>query len=367
MNEPTNRLASVDAFRGFTMLAMASAGLSLTALLESRGLGKYAHQLEHEQWTGCTAWDLIQPAFMLLVGVSMPFSFARRQQQGASWSQQFRHALTRALLLALIGMFLDTYSDQIVTIQFIRVLQQIALAYIPAFLILHLRPSFQAATMLFILVMHPFLFIWYAHAQSIGNPWLPGMNVGTWIDKALFVPGLSNYHVSFMPLSKDNYVTLNALSSTATLISGVLAGELLRSKTWALLKFLVLLLTGIGCLYLGLGLTTWVPMIKRLWTTSFAIYAGGWTLILMSGFYLVVDVLTMRSWAFPLVVVGMNSIAMYVFSGVAGSNVKRAVEPFVRLAEMPTEYSLFALAITGLGLKWLFCFWLYRHKIFIRV
>jgi heparan-alpha-glucosaminide N-acetyltransferase len=110
-----------------------------------------------------------------------------------------------------------------------------------------------------------------------------------------------------------------------------------------------------------------VPMIKRLWTSSFAIYAGGWTLILMAGFYLVVDVIKIRPWVSPLIVVGMNSIAMYVFSGMFDPNVKRAVEPFVNLVEMPTEYFLFVLALAGLGLKWLFCYWLYRQRIFIKV
>src|SRR5258708_5561072 len=138
------RLASVDAYRGFTMLAMASAGLSLAGLLKLHNFDWLAHQLDHEEWQGCPAWDLIQPSFMFLVGVAMPFSFARRQQQGATWGSQLRHALIRCLMLALIGMLMDTYFDHVVYIQFIRVLQQIALAYIPAFLVLHLGPRIQA-------------------------------------------------------------------------------------------------------------------------------------------------------------------------------------------------------------------------------
>src|SRR5579859_586808 len=106
---PAGRLISVDAYRGFTMLAMASAGLSLAGLLNQHNLHDLAHQLDHEEWQGCTAWDLIQPSFMFLVGVAMPFSFARRRQQGATWGSQLRHALVRCLLLALIGMLMDTY------------------------------------------------------------------------------------------------------------------------------------------------------------------------------------------------------------------------------------------------------------------
>ncbi len=361
------RLASVDAYRGFTMLAMASAGLSLAGLLKQHNLDWLAHQLDHEEWQGCTAWDLIQPSFMFLVGVAMPFSFARRQQQGATWGSQFRHALIRCLMLALIGMLMDTYFDHVVYIQFIRVLQQIALAYIPAFLVLHLGPRIQAAALLAILAIHPALYVLYAQAQGLESACEPGVNLGTRIDEWLSLPDLLSRHISFMPVSKGHYVTFNALSSASTILSGVLAGELLGSRTSAIVKFLWLMVTGIGCLYLGIALTPYVPMIKRLWTTSFAVYAGGWTLIVMAGFYLIVDILKIRSWAFPLIVVGMNSIIMYVFSSMFRADINQVVEPFLRLADPPTEVFVFLVALAALGLKWLFCYWLYRHKVFVKV
>ncbi|MFL5241817.1 MAG: acyltransferase family protein [Gemmataceae bacterium] len=364
---PAGRLISVDAYRGFTMLAMASAGLSLAGLLNQHNLHGLAHQLDHEEWQGCTAWDLIQPSFMFLVGVAMPFSFARRQQQGATWGSQFRHALIRCLLLALIGMLMDTYFEHIVYIQFIRVLQQIALAYILVFLVLHLGPRIQGAVLVAVLAVHPALYLLYARAHGLENAWQPDANLGTRIDEWLSVPSLLSQHISFMPVSKGHYVTFNAFSSAATLLSGVLVGELLRSRQSAFIKFLVMLLAGIGCLFMGEALTPIVPMIKRLWTTSFAVYAGGWTLILMAGFYLVIDVLELRSWAFPLVVVGMNSIAMYVFSSMLRSENNHVVEPFLQLAKMPQEVFVFLVAVAALGLKWLFCYWLYRHKIFVRV
>jgi predicted acyltransferase len=170
-----------------------------------------------------------------------------------------------------------------------------------------------------------------------------------------------------MPVSKWNYATFNALTSAATILSGVLVGRLLRSPASSLPKIIILVGVGTSCLYLGLEVTRYVPMVKRLWTSSFAIYAGGWTLLLMAGFYAVVDGLKWRKWAFPLVVVGMNSIAMYVFSGVAGSNIKRALEPFLQTIDMTQEIGVVTLAIAALGVKWLFCYWLYRHKIFMRV
>jgi predicted acyltransferase len=304
---------------------------------------------------------------MFLVGVAMPFSFARRQQQGATWSSQLRHALIRCLMLALIGMLMDTYFEHVVYIQFIRVLQQIALAYIPAFLVLHLGPRIQATALLAILAIHPAMYVLYARAQGLESAWEPGVNLGTRIDEWLSVPALLSHHISFMPVSKWHYVTFNALSSAGTILSGVLAGELLGSRTSAIFKYLLLMAAGIGCLYLGIALTPHVPMIKRLWTTSFAVYAGGWTLIVMAGFYLIVDILKIRRWAFPLIVVGMNSIIMYVFSSIFRSDINQVVEPFLRLADPPTEVFVFLVALAALGLKWLFCYWLYRHKVFVKV
>jgi predicted acyltransferase len=366
-HQPSNRLASIDAYRGFTMLAMAKAGLSLMPLLEKHNLGWLAHQLEHEQWEGCTAWDLIQPSFMFLVGVAMPFSFSRRQKQGATWKQQFSHALSRCLLLALIGMVLDTYDQQIITIQFIRVLQQIALAYLLVFLVLHLSVPSQLIALISILILHPTLYIYYAQTHGLQDAWIPGNNLGTRIDEVLNVPQLLSHHVDFMPVSKRNYAPLNALTSAATILSGVLVGRLLRNPSSSFSKIIILFGLGVSCLYLGLNLTPNVPMIKRIWTSSFAIYAGGWTLLLMAGFYALIDGLKCRNWAFPLIVVGMNSIAIYVFSGVAGLNIKRAIEPFLLTFDMTQEIGAVTLAIAALGVKWFFCYWLYRHKIFMKV
>src|SRR5947209_6820788 len=96
---PSKRLLSLDAYRGFTMLAMISAGLGLQSLRGHPSLGWLAHQVEHRTWEGCSFWDLIQPSFLFIVGVAMPFAFAIRETQGQSWGRQFGHALKRSLLL----------------------------------------------------------------------------------------------------------------------------------------------------------------------------------------------------------------------------------------------------------------------------
>src|SRR5688572_19402885 len=107
---PTNRLVSLDAYRGFVMLAMASGGLGLARVArqfpDSRLWDNIAYQVDHAAWRGCSFWDLIQPSFMFIVGVAMPFSYARRIQQGQSWPKMFLHAIVRSLILIALGIFL---------------------------------------------------------------------------------------------------------------------------------------------------------------------------------------------------------------------------------------------------------------------
>jgi hypothetical protein len=188
----------------------------------------------------------------------MPYAFAKRQQSGESWSFQFRHALERAFLLAAIGIFLDCYAEQKLQIQFIRVLQQIAIGYVLAFFVLHLAPIWQALTAVLILVAHTMLFVLFGGSGE-GGPWEPSQNVGTWLDTVLH-----------LPLSRGHYVTLNALSSTATILFGVLAGRLLRADVSS---------CSLACWFspvvavdrMTVRTTGLIPMVKRIWTASFAV------------------------------------------------------------------------------------------------
>jgi heparan-alpha-glucosaminide N-acetyltransferase len=352
------RLISLDAYRGFTMLAMVSGGLGMQRLQADPTWGWLAEQMDHRAWEGCTAWDLIQPAFLFMVGVAMPFSFARRQEQGESWGRQFGHVLQRCFLLAAIGIFLDCYAERRIYVQFIRVLQQIALAYPIAFLVLKRGVVTQSLTATVILVVHPVAFVLYKRwTDSEADAWAIHANFGSYLDSLLRLPP-----------SAGGYATFNAFSSAATILFGVLAGELLRTSWSPWIKFLVLIAAGLAGLAIGWELTTWVPMIKRLWTSSFAIFAGGWTCLMMASFYLSIDILQFRRWAFPLVVAGMNSIAIYVFAGICGENVRRGLSPFLEVVlDQASRGWPVALAVSVVGVTWLFSYWLYRHRIFFKV
>src|ERR1044071_2227166 len=152
------RLVSMDAYRGFVMLLMASEGLGIGEVakkLPNSRLWQFLHyQTDHVQWVGCALWDLIQPSFMFLVGVAMPFSLAKRQAQGQSYGQMFRHALLRSLLLVAFGIFLRSMHRKQTYFTFEDVLTQIGLGYTFLFLLWNRPWKIQAAAAAGILVVY---------------------------------------------------------------------------------------------------------------------------------------------------------------------------------------------------------------------
>jgi predicted acyltransferase len=391
------RLVSLDAYRGFTMLAMVSAGLGMGEVLQSPDWASWhwlADQFSHRQWEGCTFWDLIQPSFMFIVGVAMPFAFARRQQQGDTWGQQFRHVVERCLLLVLIGIFLDSYGKTYVVVQLIRVLQQIAIGYFITFLLLRLGPLLQLTAAVLILVGHTAAYLLYGGGEA--GPWVRDHNFGAFLDQSLHAPFEWLGLPSLFPPSTGGYVTFNAISASATILLGVVCGEWLRRGGSAVGRVVRLASAGALCLAAGFLLTPeghrflhdWlagrvdeaalsstlaavpeVPMIKRIWTSSFGLYAAGWTFFMLLGFYLVIDVLGLRAWSLPLVVVGMNSIAVYVAAGILRGTIVSGLKPFVSysLGFVAAPWQPVIMAVLVTLVLWLLCYWLYRRRIFFKV
>lgn len=359
---------SLDAYRGFIMLAMVSASLGTSQLRSDPTWGGIARQLEHLKWEGCTFWDLIQPSFMFMVGVAMPFAFARRKEMGESWRLQFLHVIKRCILLCLIGIVMDSYGRLTTTVQFIRVLQQIAIGYFIAFFFLHLGPKWQALAAFALLALHTLAF--WSYGGSDAWSWENrDHNFGRELDERLhgFFVGLGYLYV--FPLSTGHYVTFNAVSSAGTILIGVLAGELLRS-TWSPGRKALTLLIG-GAALFGAGELLRVcglPQVKRIWTASFALYAAGWTCWMMCAFYVLIDIVGWRGWAFPFVVVGVNSIFIYVSAGILNGTIQSLLRPFTyfRLLELG-PWGPVVLATLVMCVQWLLCLYLYRQRIFFKV
>jgi heparan-alpha-glucosaminide N-acetyltransferase len=364
----SGRLMSLDAYRGFIMLAMVSAGLGTSQLRGDPTWGGLANQLEHLKWEGCTFWDLIQPSFMFMVGVAMPFAFARRKEMGESWTLQFLHVIKRCILLCLIGIAMDSFAKTVVTVQFIRVLQQIAIGYFIAFLVLHLGPKGQALAAFALLALHTFAF--WSYSGSEAWSWANReSNFGRELDRRMhaFFVGLG--YLQAMPLSSGHYVTFNAISSAGTILIGVLAGELLKCSWSPGRKALILaidgaILFGTGELLRLCGL----PQVKRIWTASFALYAAGWTCWMMCVFYVVIDIIGWRKWAFPFVVVGVNSIFIYVSAGILNGTIRDLLKPvtYYQLRDLG-PWAPVVLATLVMCVQWLLCLFLYRQRIFFKV
>lgn len=363
----SGRLMSLDAYRGFIMLAMVSGGLGTAKLMGDSNWGWLAHQLEHLPWEGCTFWDLIQPSFMFMVGASMPFAFAKRTERGESWSRQFVHVIKRSVLLCLIGFALDSFAKDHVYIQFIRVLQQIAIGYLIAFLVLRLGPLGQLAAIVLLLGLHTYAF-WKVGGDQAWAFENRENNFGRQLDRGMHEPFENAGYHDIMPLSRGYYVTFNAVSSAATILFGVLAGGLLRSSLAQGLKALALIAAGTGLYFAGLYLEPTVPMVKRIWSASFALYAAGWTCWMMAFFYVVIDIIGWRGWAFPFVVVGVNSIFIYVSAGILTPTIRNLLKP---VATYPLRsfgpWEPVVLAVLVVLVHWLLCLFLYRHRIFFKV
>src|SRR6188768_2629755 len=158
------RLTSLDAFRGAIMLCMASHGFGLDQVAQKLPAGPWttlAWWFEHVPWVGCSTWDLIQPAFMFMVGVALPFSYARRREQGHAFGRIFRHALVRAALLVLLAVFLASRSPKATTWEFTNVLGQIGLGYPFLLLVVNRRFAVQAGVVAAILAFTWLLFVRY--------------------------------------------------------------------------------------------------------------------------------------------------------------------------------------------------------------
>jgi predicted acyltransferase len=351
------RLESLDAYRGLIMFTLLCGGI-FQSLQGHPWWHWLAVQNEHVVWEGAVYWDLIQPAFMFMVGVAMPFAFAVRRARGESWTQQFGHAVRRALLLILIGVLLDHIGAQRVQIGFIRVLQQIAFGYVAAFFVLGRSRAVQAFVVAAILAGYQWLWM-FNPWNGPGGPWAMGNeNIGSAFDMWLLGRHYSGY-----------YVGMNAMPSTATIVFGVMAGEYVRAARDTRRAARALALAGVVAILAGLAISPWFPLIKRIWTPSFTVYSAGWTTLMLAAFYWTIEVQGWRRWAFPLVVVGMNSIAAYVIGNAFAGWFRSAtgawlgvLTPVVGDVWLPVlQRALFALSAWGI------LYWLYRRRIFFKV
>jgi predicted acyltransferase len=347
------RYVALDAFRGFIMFTLASEGFGFGALQKDPTYAGVASWFEHVPWTGAVFWDLIQPSFMFMVGVAMPFALVRRTEQGATPRQNLNHVAIRSLKLILLSQFLIIVSDQKVQFQLINVLSQIAFTYILTYLILQLEFRWQVASAAFLLAFHSALFMLFPGPE--GSFSREG-NIGAVIDKAILG---YNYH--------GYYVTINFITSTVTTLFGAWTGNLLRTRRPLAGKLRILALGSLAAFVGGLALSPLVPMVKRLWTASFTLYSAGWVLLMMLAFVVLIEVWGVKKPAFPLVVVGMNSIFIYSAGFLVKGSVDNWISAFSGGFKFVGKLAPVAQNCAVMLVLWYLCYWLYKRRIFLKV
>jgi heparan-alpha-glucosaminide N-acetyltransferase len=399
MNEqPTSplpgRLGSLDAYRGLAMFLMLAEVLHfcrVSEALPNSGFWKFlCHHQTHSAWVGCSLHDLIQPSFSFMVGVALPFSIASRLARGQSRSRMIWHALWRSLVLVLLGVFLRSVGHPQTLWTFVDTLSQIGLGYFFLFL-LGLRTARGQWIALGVIVVG----YWAAFAlyplpdanfdlSSVAAPlrwreqhWFTGF-AAHWNKNTNPAWAFDVWWLNLFPREKPfafnggGYSTLSFIPTLGTMILGLIAGGVLRSNRapWQKVKWLSA--TGIVGLVLGsaIGWAGICPVVKPIWTPSWVIFSGGWCFLLLAGFFLAIDVLGRRRWAFPLIVVGMNSIAAYSMSFLIkkfiAENLKIHLgQDFFKV--FGTPYEPLFLGATTLLVMWLLLFWMYRRKLFLRI
>jgi predicted acyltransferase len=388
----TPRLAAIDAYRGLVMFLMMAEVLQLcrvAAKLPGERIWEFlCHHQSHVEWVGCSLHDLIQPSFSFLVGAALPFSLANRLARGQSKAWMTTHALWRSLILVLLGVFLRSRHQSQTYFTFEDTLSQIGLGYTLLFVLALFSARAQwialgvilmgywAAFALFPAPESGFDFAavgvrpnWSHHPTGFAAHWDKNSNLA-WAFDTWFL-NLFPRKSSFSH-NGGGYATLSFIPTLGTMILGLLAGGVLR-RTWSgRAKVLWLCLAGTIGLFAGWGLGELglCPVVKRIWTPSWVLYSGGFCFLFLAAFYAVLDLLGVRFWAFPLEVIGMNSIAAYCMAALFEDFIASSLNIHLgkRIFEILGEpyVPLFHGAAVLLVL-WLTLFWMNQHKLFLRI
>jgi predicted acyltransferase len=385
------RNIAVDAYRGLVMLLMMGEILSFGKVAKAHPDSLFWHILAynqtHVEWAGMGLHDMIQPSFTFLVGVALPYSLASRMRKGESFGRMLGHTIWRSLVLIALGIFLRSTGSTQTNFTFEDTLTQIGLGYTFAFLLARCKPRWQWTAFGAILfgywlawALYPapgpgFDYAavgvpadWHYNFTGFASHWNKNSNLGQAFD--VWFLNLLPRPSRFL-FNGGGYLTLSWIPTLGTMLLGLFAGQWLRAAAprIPLKRFLMAaaLLMAAGLL---LHFTGICPIVKRIWTPAWTLWSGGVCFLFLTAFSWIIEVKHYRRWAFPLVVVGMNSIAAYL--------IDHLWEDFiVNNLHINLGYGIFRIFGTGLEplmlgiavmtIFWLILYWMYRRKLFLRV
>ncbi len=384
------RVASVDAYRGFVMFLMMAEVLRLGRVSKELPGSSFweflAFHQSHVPWTGCSLHDLIQPSFSFLVGVALPFSLMSRTSKGMSRRSLWVHTLKRSLILIFLGIFLRSMHSAQTNFTFEDTLTQIGLGYPFLFALGFAKPKVQWSALGAILAGYWLWFAvyplpgpgfdwsqagvaadWEHHLRGFAAHWNKNTNPAWAFDR--WFMNLFPRETPFL-FNRGGYSTLSFIPTLATMVLGLFAGQWLRDRKPSLLRDLVvagLVMLGLSVMLSWLGIN---PIVKRIWTPGWVLFSGGWSFLILAGFYYLADIKNIRKPFYFLLVIGANSIFAYVMAEVLPGFIDSSFQihfgkSYANWFGEPYQY----LVSGGLQLlvMWLILRWMYVRKIFIKI
>ena len=360
----SKRLLSLDFMRGFIMVLLAFESTGLYEHLSRITTGTFIHsfieQFFHHPWHGLHFWDLIQPGFMFIAGVSLAYSLNKQQQQGFSWSKSFKKVLRRCGWLFFFGVLDYAVRPRGLSFELWDVLTQLSFTTLVAFLIFRWSAIVQILVCAFLLLLTEMLYR-FTYVPGFDQPFTDQHNFGNFIDLVLM-----------NKINHDGWVAINCIPTAVHTIAGAMAGKLLLSAKKDKLKMLLTWSAIALAIGYSLDLLNITPIIKRIATTSFTLVSLGWCLSGLSFCYWWIDLLNHKKNLMFFTIVGMNSLFIYLFFEIVGARwfnnyVSAITNGVMAIVHTPEMISLIITSLCIFALEWGLCYFLYKKNIFFKI
>ncbi|MBN1292880.1 MAG: DUF5009 domain-containing protein [Candidatus Latescibacteria bacterium] len=362
---PSGRIVSIDALRGFDMFWIIGGDGFFRALFKWFDIPFFtalAHQFHHAEWDGFRFEDLIFPLFLFIVGLCLPFSITKRLDRGDSRTTLYKHIILRSVLLLVLGLlFNGILNFEFESLRYAGVLQRIALCYFfTSLIVMNTGIKNQAIWAGSILILYCAA-MKYIPVPGFGAGQItPEGNLASYVDRLLLPGKFCCFEFG------DNEGLLSTIPAISTTLIGVLCGHWLRSVSSPAKKVQWLIIAGVVSLVAAILWNFIFPINKLVWSSSYVLFAAGWSMILLGVFYWIIDIRGLKKWAFPFIIIGLNPITIYMAQRIIdfGDITKFFVGGLAGF--MGDLRPAFMIACVFL-VKWLFLYFLYSKKIFLKV